>query len=64
MNIIVTDEMDNVTYEGDSENYLFDNDNDEELEIKLNTLDCMSVGDYIYFENMNSEIFEIEKDED
>ena len=61
MRISVIDEDNDMIFKGDADEFLELNDYDEELEIELNNLDKMSIGNSIKFTNIMNQTFDITK---
>lgn len=61
MQITVVDENMETIFEGDAEDYLFENDNDYDLEILLNNLEKMKDYSAVLTQNPNGEEITITK---
>ena len=61
MRILVTDEFNDKIFKGDADEFLELNDYDEELEIELNNLNRMDVGDSVDFVTFLNQSYNITK---
>lgn len=58
---IIVEKFDETVFEGDADDFLFDNDSDTDLEMALNNLEGMKVGSSIQAYDNNGELVIITK---
>lgn len=58
---IVVDKFNETIFEGDADDFLFDNDSDTDLEMALNDLESMKIGSNIQAYDNNGDLVTITK---